>query len=92
LLNGRRQNIRRRPRYRLHTPYLGAGRFIVTRPLPSPRALTTAAPTWLANRRHAGAKGQTEAGLDVRFGSKADMCSALSDARFVPNSEVTRAA
>ena len=33
-------------------------------------------------------KAYQESGRDVRFGSKADMCSALADVRFVPIADI----
>ena len=80
--DGRRQNIRRRPRYRLHAPYLGAGRFILTRPLPSPRALKRPPLQlgWLTGGMQ-GRKGKRKRVCMSALGQKADMCNAQADVR-----------
>ena len=39
-------------------------------------------------RQHTSGFNQSTGRADVRFGSKADMCSALADVRFVPCADI----
>jgi hypothetical protein len=41
-------------------------------------------------RQMKGPKGGVPKRLNVRFGSKADMCGALADVRFVPIADITK--